>query len=67
MTEPPSLSFYPSREISGSLRAVAGARDDDIEGEGDDGEEDGLMASVLTLMYTPYGFRVVCECPQEVG
>jgi formylglycine-generating enzyme required for sulfatase activity len=42
-----------------SIRADAGAPDDD---EGDDGDEDGFMASLFDLMYTPCGFRVVCEC-----
>ena len=43
------------------LRADAGSREADAEGEGED--EDGFMASLFAMMYTPYGFRVVCECP----
>jgi formylglycine-generating enzyme required for sulfatase activity len=43
------------------LRADAGEREDDAEGE--EGDEGGLMASLFAMMYTPYGFRVVCECP----
>lgn len=43
------------------LRADAGSRDDN--GEGHEEDEGGLMASLFAMMYTPYGFRVVCECP----
>ena len=28
----------------------------------DEGDEGGFMASLFAMMYTPYGFRVVCEC-----
>ncbi len=42
-------------------RADAGSRDDSDEGEDED--EGGFMASLFAMMYTPYGFRVVCECP----
>ncbi len=45
------------------LRADAGTRDDD----GDEGDEGGFMASLFALMYTPYGFRVVCVCPWQTG
>lgn len=41
------------------LRADAGSRG----GEGDEGEEDCVMASLFEMMYTPYGFRIVYECP----
>jgi formylglycine-generating enzyme required for sulfatase activity len=41
------------------LRADAGSRDDG--GEGAEGAQGGLMASLFAMMYTPYGFRVVCE------
>jgi formylglycine-generating enzyme required for sulfatase activity len=44
-----------------SLRADAGTPEDDFED--DEGEVGGMLASLLDLMYTPYGFRVVCECP----
>src|SRR3954471_16267121 len=67
MAQPPSPSFYPSREIPGSLRADAGARDDDGDVEGHDGDQNGFMASLFVMMYTPNGFRVVCECPQQTG
>ncbi|QDV35625.1 hypothetical protein [Tautonia plasticadhaerens] len=43
------------------LRADAGSLGN--HGEDDDGGEGGFMASFLSMMYTPYGFRVVCECP----
>jgi formylglycine-generating enzyme required for sulfatase activity len=42
------------------LRADAGSRDED-ESAGED--DDGLMEALFEMMYTPYGFRVVCECP----
>lgn len=43
------------------LRADAGSRDD--EGDGHEEDDGGLMVSLFSMMYTPYGFRVVCECP----
>jgi formylglycine-generating enzyme required for sulfatase activity len=48
-----------------SLRADAGTVDDHFEDN--EGDEDGLMASLFDLLYTPYGFRVVCECPWTTG
>ena len=42
------------------LRADAGSRRD--AGEKDESE---FMASLFAMMYTPYGFRVVCEVPSN--
>jgi formylglycine-generating enzyme required for sulfatase activity len=45
------------------LRADAGTRHGNFEFEDEGGEEDGWMVPLFALLYTPYGFRVVCECP----
>jgi formylglycine-generating enzyme required for sulfatase activity len=42
------------------LRADAGAHDEDDSGGKEDG---GLLGALFEMMYTPYGFRVVCEVP----
>ena len=42
-------------------RADAGSLDDD--GAGDTEDDGGLMASLFAMMYTPLGFRVICEFP----
>ena len=49
------------------LRADAGMKDDGgtDEEEGDDDEE-GFFTAMLATMYTPQGFRVVCECPWQL-
>lgn len=44
-----------------ACEANAGSRDDDSVD--DEGDEVGLMASLFATMYTPCGFRVVCEWP----
>ena len=56
-----ATEFVCTSSARRQLRADAGSRDDD--GEGDEGDEGGFMASLFAMMYTPYGFRVVCECP----
>jgi formylglycine-generating enzyme required for sulfatase activity len=56
-----ATEFVCTSSARRQLRADAGSRDDD--GEEDEGDEGGLMASLFAMMYTPYGFRVVCECP----
>jgi formylglycine-generating enzyme required for sulfatase activity len=44
------------------LRADAGAREND---EDDEEEESEFRAMLSALLYTPYGFRVVCECSRS--
>ena len=55
-----ATEFVCTSSARQQLRADAGSRDDESD---DEGEESGLMASLFAMMYTPYGFRVVCECP----
>ncbi len=43
------------------LRADAGTHDEEVEDESDD----PFMKSLLDLMYTPCGFRVVCESDRK--
>jgi formylglycine-generating enzyme required for sulfatase activity len=42
------------------VRADAGSRDE--EGETSSSEDNGFLETIREMMYTPYGFRVVCEC-----
>jgi formylglycine-generating enzyme required for sulfatase activity len=55
-----ATEFVCTSSARRQLRADAGTPDD---GEPDEEDEGGLMASLFAMMYTPYGFRVVCECP----
>jgi len=56
-----ATEFVCTSSARRQLRADAGSRDDDSED--DEGDGSGLMASLFAMMYTPYGFRVVCEFP----
>jgi formylglycine-generating enzyme required for sulfatase activity len=53
-----ATEFVCTSSARRQLRADAGSRDDAL---GDEEEEGGFMASLFAMMYTPYGFRVVCE------
>jgi formylglycine-generating enzyme required for sulfatase activity len=55
-----ATEFVCTSSARRQLRADAGSRDD---GEDQEADEGGFMASLFAMMYTPYGFRVVCECP----
>lgn len=44
------------------LRADAGSSDDDADSESNE-DEDNVIDQLLGMMYTPRGFRVVCEIP----
>jgi formylglycine-generating enzyme required for sulfatase activity len=56
-----ATEFVCTSSARRQLRADAGSREDDSDGheEGDGGH----MAFLFAMMYTPYGFRLVCECP----
>ena len=56
-----ATEFVCTSAAQRQLRADAGSREDG--GESSEGEEGGFMAALFALMYTPYGFRVVCERP----
>jgi formylglycine-generating enzyme required for sulfatase activity len=55
-----ATEFVCTSSARRQLRADAGSWDDDVEH--DEGNESGLWLSLFAMMYTPYGFRVVCEC-----
>lgn len=56
-----ATEFVCTSSARRQLRADAGSHDESVDD--DEGEEDGFMATLRAMMYTPYGFRVVCECP----
>ena len=56
-----ATEFVCTSSARRQLRADAGSRDGD--GDGHDEDDGGLMASLFAMMYTPFGFRVICECP----
>lgn len=56
-----ATEFVCTSSARRQLRADAGSQMDD--GEADESDEGGFMAAIFEMMYTPYGFRVVCGCP----
>jgi formylglycine-generating enzyme required for sulfatase activity len=59
-----ATEFVCTSSARRQLRADAGSRED---GEGDEGEEGGFMASLFAMMFTPYGCRVLCECGSKTA
>jgi formylglycine-generating enzyme required for sulfatase activity len=55
-----ATEFVCTSSARRQMRADAGSHE---EGDSDDKDEGGLLSSIFEMMYTPYGFRVVCEVP----
>jgi formylglycine-generating enzyme required for sulfatase activity len=62
---PAATEFVCTSSARRQVRADAGAPKDFSDGgnDGNEGDDDGFMASLFDLMYTPRGLRVVCEWP----
>jgi hypothetical protein len=56
-----ATEFVCTSSARRQLRADAGSWKD--AGDENEADESGWMAALLDTLYTPYGFRVICECP----
>jgi formylglycine-generating enzyme required for sulfatase activity len=59
-----ATEFVCTSSARRQLRADADSQEEDNSGDNSrDKDEGGLLSALFEMMYTPYGFRVVCEVP----